>query len=177
VAALATAGIAALVITGLQSGTGDRSTRGGSVTAGLPIPIKSATDFDPAPGDGAEHSTETSNVLDGNPQTSWTTEDYENAVFASGKPGVGIYVKTRQPAIARGARIVTPDTDMGLDVYGAKNPGQKLSDWTRLGGASGDINRKWITLDNDTQYQYYLFWVNRLPSGGRATISEVELRR
>ncbi len=175
VAFLAAVGIAVILFVGLQHGTGGRGKPSGGGVAPTAIAIKSATDYDPPPGDGAEHSTETANVLDGNPQTSWSTERYQGAAFAQGKAGVGIYVKTRKPAIARGARILTPDTGLGLEIYGADRPAGSLSGWTRLG--AGGADREWVALDNSNPYRYYLFWVNKLPAAGRARISEVELRR
>jgi serine/threonine-protein kinase len=177
VALLAAAGIAILLVSGLQPGAGDRGQESNGAKAGSPIALKSAADFDPPPGDGAEHSATVASVLDGNPQSSWSTEKYENATFAQGKPGVGIYVRARKPAVARGARIVTPDDDLGIEIYGAHRPGETLDSWTLLGAASGDLNRKWIDLANNEDYGYYLFWINHLPPSGRATVSEVELRR
>lgn len=177
VALLAAAGITVLLIVGLRPGTGSPDKPAGGNRTGSPIAIKSVSDFDPPPGDGAEHSIEAANVLDGNPQTSWSTEKYENATFAQGKPGVGIYAKTRQPAVARGARILTPDADLGVEIYGAQRPSDELSAWTKLGTADGDINRKWIELQNSKAFSYYLFWIDRLPPQGRARISEIELRR
>ena len=41
-----------------------------------------------------EHAEEAPNIVDGNPQTSWTTERYDGGQLA-GKPGVGVYVDAK----------------------------------------------------------------------------------
>lgn len=175
IAALAAAGIGVIVFTGLQSGSGDRF-RGSGNASTSPIALKAATAFDPPPGDSREHNAEASNVLDGNPQTDWSTERYQGAVFAQGKPGVGIYVTARTPIAAKTARILTPDTDLAVDIYGAQTPAQSLTGWQLLGGASGNINGKTIELAAKQPFKYYLVWIKRLPASGRARISEIDLR-
>lgn len=54
------------------------------------INLASVTAFDPQ-GDGTEHDDETPNLLDGDPDTTWTTERYNDRTFGA-KDGVGIII-------------------------------------------------------------------------------------
>ncbi|MBJ7348582.1 MAG: serine/threonine protein kinase [Thermoleophilaceae bacterium] len=175
VALLASVGIVVLILTGFEPGGGQGKRSGGNTATGKTISLKQATAYDPQ-GEGSEHNDQAPNVIDGNPQTDWTTERYQGAVFPSTKNGVGIYVKTRYPVTARSARVTTPDGDIGVEIYGAKTPGADLSDWQLLGIASGSIDGKPIKLRNLSGLRYYLLWIKRLPASERATISEFQLR-
>lgn len=181
VAALAAVGIALLLVSQLETGTGGRQPSTSSA-AGTVIPFKSTGSFDPfaTSGGKVEHEDETHNAIDGNPQTNWTTESYQNGVL--NKPGVGVWGLTVKPATAATATIRTPDNSLSIEIYGAKTPRpSELSGWKKLGSASGDINGKRITLEKVPDLRYYMVWITQLPpaQGGssKARISEFVLRR
>jgi serine/threonine-protein kinase len=176
VALVAALGIALILVTQLERGTTAGS--GSSAAAnGKAIPIRSAGSFDPPPGDGNEHGEEVSNVFDRNPTTDWTTEKYNGGRFASGKSGVGVYVRSYGPVTASTAKVLTPDNDLAFDVYGATEVPADLSGWTKLGSASGAVNDHVIKLRQEPGLRYFMVWITTLPPSGRASISEIELRR
>lgn len=176
---LALAGIVALLVMQLERGSGGE--KPAARNAGAPIALRSAGAFDPPPGDGNEHSEQARNAIDANPQTDWTTERYNNAVFAADKPGVGLYVRAASPAPAASAKILTPDDDFAVEIYGAKSLPTDLAGWTKLGAADGTINNRVIRLSRNTGMRYFMVWITRLPAGGqtpgKAHISEFSLRR
>ena len=117
------------------------------------------------------------NVFDGNPGTDWTTEKYQGGQFPSTKPGVGVYVKAYKQATAAVAKIVTPDTNMSVEIYGAGTVPTTLNGWQKLGTASGDVNGKTIKLTPVANLRYFMIWITKLPPDGQAHISEFDLRR
>lgn len=177
VAALAAVGIALLLVSQLEngSGSGEPTTKS---SAGKVIPFKSTGSFDPG-GDGKEHDEESRNAIDGNPQTDWTTEQYQGGVL--NKPGVGLWGRTYKAATAATATIRTPDPSLTIEIYGAKSLPTDLAGWTKLGTASGDVNGKRVTLEKVPNLRYYMVWITALPpaSGGnsQAHISDFIIRQ
>ncbi len=181
VSVLALVGIGLVLASQLERGTtGERP--GSSTNTGAQIQFRSVGTFDPPPGgDGREHDNEVRNAIDGNPQTDWTTESYQNGVFASDKAGVGLYGRTYFPADASSATIRTPNRSLGVEIYGAKSLPDELGGWTKLGSADGSINGESIALESAPGMRYYMVWIVKLPpvDGGtsKARISEFIARR
>lgn len=181
VAALAAIGIVLLLISQLERGSGGGKP-GSRALAGAVIPFRSTGSFDPFATSGGftEHSEETHNAADGNPQTDWTTEQYQNANL--GKPGVGLWGRTYRPATASTATIRTPDSSLSVEFYGARSAlPTSLAGWTKLGSATGNINGRRITLKPVANLRYYMVWITALPpvsgSNSQAHISEFIVRR
>lgn len=63
-----------------------------STAAGAPIPIVSASDFDPEGSPPSEHPETVGSAIDGNPATAWTTDHYDTADFGRLKDGLGLWV-------------------------------------------------------------------------------------
>jgi serine/threonine-protein kinase len=180
IALLAAVGIALLLVSQLEHGSGAGS-EPTTATSGTVIRFKSTGSFDPfsTGGGNDEHNEETHNAIDGNPQTDWTTEQYEGG--ALNKPGVGMWGKTYKPATAATATVRTPDSSLTIEIYGARTLPTELAGWTRLGEASGNVNGKRITLQKVPNLRFYMIWITALPpaSGGssQAHISDFILRR
>lgn len=176
VSLLAIVGIAIVLFSQLQPGSDGRPSQV-QAKPGAAIALRSAGAFDPTPGDGKEHDDQARNAIDDNPQTNWETERYTNATFPQGKKGVGLYVRATRPASASSAKILTPDDDMAVQIYGAVDLPGSLAGWTLLGAADGAINNKTIDLSANSDMRYFMVWITRLPAGGKARISEFSLRR
>lgn len=179
VSALAVIGIGLLLVSQFERGqTGERP---GSSSSGTQVQFRSMGTFDPPPGDGREHDEEVRNAIDGNPQTDWTTEGYNNGQFAAGKSGVGLYGRTYVPTDAATATIRTPNRSLGVEIYGAKSLPDDLAGWTKLGSADGAINGDAITLQRAAGMRYYMVWITQLPppvnGTSKARISEFVVRR
>jgi len=177
IAGLAALGIVLLLISQVERGNSGKShttTQMGSVIA-----LKSAGSFDPFGNDGTEHADQTQNAIDGNPQTDWTTESYQQG--ALNKPGVGVFARANTSSTASSAKIRTPDSDLAVEIYGAKNLPATLDGWTKLGAADGAIDNKTIDLKPVPGLRYFMVWITRLPpptnGQSQAHISEFELRR
>jgi eukaryotic-like serine/threonine-protein kinase len=143
---------------------------------GKPITILSATGFDPQ-GDQTENNALAPRVLDGNPATAWTTEQYTTAQFGNLKSGVGLLLNLGQPS---SVHQVTVDLGVGpvdVTVYAATSP--SLSGATVIGPASSASGR--IQLNAAAAMapaRYVIVWFTKLaPHGGQfdASISEIAL--
>ncbi|MBJ7353893.1 MAG: serine/threonine protein kinase [Thermoleophilaceae bacterium] len=179
VAALAAVGIALLLISQLESGSGGDAPSTKAKT-GAVIPFKSTGSFDPfsTGGGNEEHDEETHNAIDNNVNTDWTTESYQGGVL--NKPGVGMWGRTYKAATAATATVRTPARSLTLEIYGAKTLPTNLAGWTKLGDSSGDVNGKRIPLEKVPDLRYYLVWITALPPAvngtSKARISEFVIR-
>jgi eukaryotic-like serine/threonine-protein kinase len=174
--------VAALLIAAL---TGSDKGRGGeSAPAGGPIELTDAQAFDPD-GDppGEEHNDQVALAIDNNPDTTWTTEDYQGSPVvedAVGKPGVGLIVDTGKPVTARTMTIRSDTGGWSLDVYGAASgPPATLGGWGAPIGSEDDVSTDQdVQLDMSNPSRYYLIWITTLASGDsgyNVAIGDVQL--
>jgi serine/threonine-protein kinase len=180
-------GVIAVLVTVLlglnqtQRGTGKR---GGTVTppAGLqeiPLGQRAARDFDPL-GDKAEHTAETSAVVDGDPASTWSTEGYSSKDLQ--KAGVGIVIDASPGVVARQLELRTPTPGFEATVYVApgSTPDTAPPDgWTGVSATRKVGSREKFDLDTaGHRFSRYLVWITKLPPDAtRAEISEILLYR
>ena len=195
VVAVAMAGIAAWQLSRqAERGTGSRGAVKRPDLQEISLGQRAASDFDPA-GDRAEHPEQTAAVLDGDPNTFWTTERYEGGLAGTGKPGVGIYVDARPGVAARALTVQTDAVGWTAQVYATKegppeqppDPDDSSGGWQRVSSAQTvTSDRQRFDLDTAGQrFRFYLVWITKLPEaangegreGGQVKISEVFLYR
>jgi tRNA A-37 threonylcarbamoyl transferase component Bud32 len=133
-----------------------------------------------------EHPKQVANVVDGDPNTVWSTEHYLDDTFGS-KPGTGIYLDAAPGLRAGALEIQTPTPGFTADVYAARNfdgslpfgSPQSLAErgWVQLVAPQAIGGQSTIHIDTGgTRYRYYLLWVTKLPPGSEtASISEITL--
>jgi serine/threonine-protein kinase len=145
-----------------------------------------AHDYNPF-GTGPEHPTQVSNVLDGDPNTTWSTEHYVEGTLGH-KPGVGIYLDAAPGVQARAVEIQTPTPGFTAAIYASNgfHKGLPYGDptpltqrgWTQLASARTIDAHTTIPLSDpgDARYRYYLIWITALPPSSEvAEISEATL--
>jgi eukaryotic-like serine/threonine-protein kinase len=153
-----------------------------------PVPLEqtSAHDYNPY-GNEPEHPTQVANVVDGDPNTVWSTEHYREDTFGH-KPGTGIYVDAAPGLRARALEVQTPTPGFTAAVYAANTfdsglpyeapQGLTERGWVQL-AALRVIRQEQSTIRIDTRgarMRYYLLWITRLPAGSEtASISELTL--
>lgn len=170
--------LAILAAVALAAVFDDRSGNGGSNSedpGGRPLQALQATvsDFDPG-GDGTEHPEDAGAAADGNPQTSWETEDY-NSTLSSTKAGVGLLFDLSEPADVTQI-LLTGSSGLDIEIRaGDDAPSQEidLEVVQSIGNFSGDD-----VVEVSASARYWLVWITDLPGGGggSALISEVEFR-
>jgi hypothetical protein len=154
-----------------------------------PVPLEqtSAHDYNPY-GNEPEHPAQVANVVDGDPETVWSTEHYLDDTFGP-KPGTGIYLDAAPGLSARAIEVQTPTPGFTAAVYAAHafdsnlpyGSPQSLSErgWVQLAPPRTVPAQITVPLDTDgVRYRYYLLWITRLPPHGEtAALSGMTLFR
>ncbi|HEY2283379.1 MAG TPA: protein kinase [Solirubrobacteraceae bacterium] len=144
-----------------------------------------AHDYNPF-GTGPEHPTQVSNIVDGDPNTTWSTEHYVEGTLA-GKPGIGLYLDAAPGVVARAIELQTPTPGFTAAIYAA-NDIQQLPygdttpltqrGWTQVAAPRAIAAHTTIPLSDPAgvRYRYYLIWITELPPSSQvAEIAEATL--
>ncbi len=149
-----------------------------------------AHDYNPF-GTGPENRDQVGNVVDDDPNTTWSTEQYYSGTLQKpGGVGLGIYLDASPGLSARAVEVQTPTPGFPMQVYVANhiNLDYPYGSSVSLGerGWQGPVastshlgsgERIPIKL-GAASYRYYLLWLTGLPPGRQsASISEVSLFR
>jgi eukaryotic-like serine/threonine-protein kinase len=171
-----------------HSGTGVASDLGSQ--PGLqPVSLaaNAAHDYNPF-GDEPEHARQIGSVVDGDPNTVWSTEHYLDDTLGS-KPGTGFYLDAAPRLRARAIQIQSPTPGFDVAIYATSRFQENLPfqapeslaerGWTLLSPARSVGERTTITLSTrGAAYRYYLVWITKLPPGSEtAAVSDVTLFR
>lgn len=188
------AGIVAIAL-GLLAG---HAHRGAGVAAGnavrgglLPVPLSetAANGYNPF-GTGPENRDQIPNLVDNDPNTTWSTEQYYDGTLRKpGGVGLGIYLDAAPAVKARAVAVQTSTPGFALQVYVADHIDEGLPygtstslrarGWRGPVGSSADVTSgKRIGIDVPRPYRYYLLWMTALaPHTEMATLGEVTLFR
>jgi hypothetical protein len=171
--------------TGVASGVGSR--------AGL-VPVQlsqtAAHGYNPF-GTGPENRDQVDNVVDSDPNTTWSTEQYyEGNLKKAGGVGLGIYLDAAPGVVAKAIAIQTPTPGFSAQVYVADHINLELpyGDPTQLAkrGWQGPVGSSASVRSGEhiqltvagARHRYYLIWLNTLPPGRQsASIADVTLFR
>jgi hypothetical protein len=183
----------ALIVAADQTHSGAGVTPGVTGHAGLePVQLSqtAAHDYNPF-GTGPENRDQIENVVDGDPNTTWSTEEYFGGTLKKpGGVGTGVYLDAAPTVLARALEIQTPTPGFAAQVYVADHIDLELPygssaslsarGWQGPVGASADVHngeRIPLTLSGRT-HRYYLVWLTTLPPGMEsATLNELTLFR
>ncbi|HYP56249.1 MAG TPA: protein kinase [Solirubrobacterales bacterium] len=168
-ALLVVGGGALVAVQLISSGIGGGGANEGK---GAPVPIVSATDYDPQ-GDGEEGSDTVDLAADGNPTgTAWESEHYDGDSFVEIKtgpePGVGVYVTASSPARPERMIVRSPTPGWDAKAYAAADgPPEDLEGWGEpVGEVAGADGTEEIDLRVRQPSTYFLLWFTR-PSESR----------
>ena len=184
------AGLVALGLVLLAGHTHRGVAPGVAAKPGLtPVPLQqsSAHDYNPY-GNEPEHAAQVANVVDGDPNTVWSTEHYAGATLGR-KPGTGVYLDAAPGLRARALEVQTPTPGFTAAVYAARSfdsglpfeAPQSLAErgWVQLVPPRAIGAQSTIPLDtHGARLRYYLLWITQLPPGSEtAAISGMTLFR
>jgi hypothetical protein len=182
-----------LVVLAGQTHRGTGTTAGGSARPGVTQVALSQTaahGYNPF-GTGPEDRDQIDNLVDNDPNTTWTTEQYyEGTLKKTGGVGAGVYLDAAPGVIGKALAIQTPTPGFAVQIYAAQRIDLSLPygsstplgarGWVGPVGASATVrNGERIPLRlQGRRYRYYLVWLTTLPPGGQsATIADVTLFR
>jgi eukaryotic-like serine/threonine-protein kinase len=193
-ASLGAVGAVVAIVLALAAG---RAHRGAGVAQdidsrpGLEAVVLSQTaahDYNPF-GTGPENRDQIENVIDSDPSTTWSTEQYYAGTLKKpGGVGLGLYLDAAPHVLGKEIEVQTPSPGFAAQVYVSDHVDLELPygnstpltarGWQGPVGASSYVhNAERIPLDLDGRpYRYYLLWLTSLPPGMQsATIAELTL--
>jgi hypothetical protein len=164
--------------------------RSGNGVTPVVLKQEAASSYNPF-GTGPEHAEDVASVVDGDLNTSWSTEHYIDGNL--GKPGLGISLDAAPGVAARAIEIQTPTPGFSAAVYASTGPISANSaaatdspattqspsalGWTQLAPTRKIAARTRIAINvQRLVYRYYLIWITKLPAESEtAEISEITL--
>ena len=175
----------------------NRAHRGAGVAPGIassaglePVQLGQAAAHDYNPfGTGPENRDLIGNVVDGDPNTTWSTEQYyDGTLQKAGGTGLGVYLDAAPRVLAKAIEIQTPTPGFAVQIYvaehielglpyGSSTP-LSARGWHGPVGVSTDVHngeRIPLTLSGHP-YRYYLVWLTTLPPNMEsASLAELTL--
>ena len=140
-------------------------------------------------GTGPENENEIGNVVDSDPNTKWSTEQYyDDTLKKPAGVGVGLYLDASPGVVARALEIETPTPGFAAQIYVANHIQLSLAygnstslaarGWQGPVGQSNYVhNHERIRLTAGGQrFSYYLIWITTLPPNAQsAAITDLTL--
>jgi serine/threonine-protein kinase len=140
-------------------------------------------------GTGPENRDQIENLVDGDPNTTWNTEQYyEGTLKKAGGTGLGVYLDAAPRVLAKALEIQTATPGFAVQIYAADHIELELPygdstplsarGWLGPVGASADVHdgeRIPLKLSGHP-HRYYLVWLTTLPPGMEtASLNELTL--
>ena len=141
-------------------------TGGTSATVSILAPsanrLTAKAEFDPPPGDGAEHPGQLPLLTDNDTATEWTTVCYDNDQL-NPKKGVGLVFQLADPAAGSKLEIVSKTKGWSASVYVAANNEDALAKWGKEVSVGSNIPPGSATFElGATAGRYVLVWFTHL---------------
>jgi serine/threonine-protein kinase len=169
-------------------GTGATSAADGGLHA-VPLAASAAHGYNPF-GTGPEDRDQVPNLVDDDPNTTWSTEQYYDGTLRKpGGTGTGVYLDAAPGVAARALEVQTPTPGFAAQVYvadrveaepvyGSSTP-LTARGWHGPVGTSASVRSGHrIRIAVAHRYRYYLLWITALPPhGNMATLAGITLLR
>jgi serine/threonine-protein kinase len=160
-------GIAAFVLVSDSSGSNSGNKGASSAPSAATAKVASATSFDPPPGDGSEDPGQVGNAIDGDPSTSWSTDQYNQ--FPDGpKTGVGLALSLDGQFDVSKVTVDTNQTGWGASIYVSDKPASDLTTldaWGPARATASDLPQSHTFDTRSVKGQSVLVWLTQLPAG------------
>jgi hypothetical protein len=142
-------------------------------------------------GTGPENRDQIDNLVDNDPNTTWSTEQYyEGTLKKAGGVGLGVYLDAAPGVVGKALAIQTPTPGFAVQIYVAQHidlsqpygssTALLARGWEGPVGASARVRSgERIQLRvQGRRYRYYLMWMTTLPAGREsATVADLTLFR
>ena len=159
---------------------GSAAADGGGASSG-PLQVLAAEDFDPPPGDNAEHPDEVQLAFDGDASTAWETQEYYSPLEAL-KPGVGLILDLGEARTLDGVQLalLNAGADVEVRVAPAENASAPTDTdaWQTVGTADDAAADVTVDFEEPVETRFVLVWFTALAQDGanyRGGVREVVL--
>ncbi len=145
------------------------------VTPSSAVRVKNSAVYDPSGLGSPDHQKDVGKLLDGNPDTGWSTDSYRQQ-FPSYKKGLGVMLSFEAPVSAASVTVVSPSPGTVLEIRTATSPKAALGETTLVGTATLGRGSTQIPLRAGPPTRYLLVWIIGLAGGGdrnQSKLSEV----
>jgi serine/threonine-protein kinase len=155
----------------------------------VPLSSTAAHGYNPF-GTGPEDPDHIGNLVDNDPNTTWSTEQYyDGTLRKAGGVGLGFYLDAAPGVLARALSLQTQTPGFSVQIYAADNVEEQLTygsstplaarGWHGpVGSDAGVTSGAQIPIRVSRPYRYYLVWMTTLPPHSQlATIAGVTLYR
>jgi eukaryotic-like serine/threonine-protein kinase len=176
-----------LAASGTHGGTGVPPGAGGAGLRAVSLSQGAARGYNPF-GTGPENENRIENVVDNDPNTFWSTEQYYSGTLKkSGGVGTGLYLDASPGVVAKAIQILTATPGFAVQIYAANQepPSLPYGDQATLsargwqgpvGQSAAVTNGQRIALSVPHPFRYYLVWLTTLPPNMQsAQINELTL--
>ncbi|MGH3883526.1 MAG: protein kinase family protein [Pseudonocardiaceae bacterium] len=139
------------------------------------VRVKNLAVYDPSGKGRPDHLRDVGKLLDGNPNTAWSTDSYRQQ-FPIYKKGLGVMLSFEQPVAAASVTVLSPSPGTVLEIRTAASPRAELAETTLVGTATLGPGSTQIPLRSVPPTRYLLVWITELAGGGdrnQSKLSEV----
>ncbi|HKR51352.1 MAG TPA: protein kinase family protein [Pseudonocardiaceae bacterium] len=145
------------------------------VTPSAAVRVKNSAVYDPSGLGSPDHQKDVGKLLDGNPNTGWSTDSYLEQ-FPSYKKGLGVMLSFEAPVSAASVTVISPSPGTVLEIRTATSPKAALGETTLVGTATLGRGSTQIPLRTGPPTRYLLVWITGLAGAGdrnQSKLSEV----
>jgi serine/threonine protein kinase len=126
-----------------------------------PVRVRSVTVYDPSGLGSPDHQRDVGKLLDGNPNTGWSTDSYYQQ-FPIYKKGLGVMLSFETAISPASVTVVSPSPGTVLEIRTAMSPNARLDQTTLVGTATLRSGSNQIPLRSGPPARYLLVWITGL---------------
>jgi hypothetical protein len=126
-----------------------------------PVRVTKLSVYDPSGLGSPDHQRDVSKLVDGNPNTGWSTDSYFKQ-FPVYKKGLGVMLSFEAPITASSLTVVSPSAGTILEIRSATSPNARLDQTTLVGTATLRSGNNQISLRAGPPARYLLVWITGL---------------
>jgi hypothetical protein len=142
-----------------------------------PVRVKSTAVYDPSGLGRPDNQKDVGKLLDGNPNTAWSTDSYRKQ-FPAYKKGLGVMLSFDQPVAAAWVSVISPSPGTVVEIRTAPSANAPLSQTILIGTATLGGGNTQIPLLSGPPTRYLLVWITQLAGGEnhrQSKLSKVEV--
>jgi hypothetical protein len=149
------------------------------VTLSAPVGVKYVAVYDPSGLGRPDHQQDVSKLLNGKPDTGWSTDSYREQ-FPVYKEGLGVMLGFEAPVAAGAVTVTSPSPSTVVEIRQAPSATAPLSQTILVGTATLGRGSTQIPLRSGPPTRYLLVWITRLAGGDnyhQSKLNKVEVQR